>query len=60
MYRLALLSMHGCPVSRLGERDTGGMNVYILQIAKELGRRGHIVDVYTRLHDRIRTGSKLK
>ena len=51
MYRLALLSVHGCPFSRLGERDTGGMNVYILQVAKELGRRGHLVDVYTRVHD---------
>ena len=51
MYRLAMLSMHGCPVARLGERDTGGMNVYVLQAAKELGRRGHKIDVYTRVHD---------
>ena len=51
MFRLALLSMHGCPVARLGERDTGGMNVYLLQLARELGRRGHKVDVYTRCHD---------
>ena len=49
--RLAILSMHGCPVARLGEKDTGGMNVYVLQTAKELGRRGHKVDVYTRWHD---------
>ena len=51
MFRLALLSMHGCPVARLGERETGGMNVYLLQLAKELGRRGNEVDVYTRCHD---------
>ena len=51
MYRLALLSVHGCPVSRLGEKDTGGMNVYVLQLARELGMRGHLVDVYTRYHD---------
>lgn len=51
MRRLALLSFHGCPVARLGEKDTGGMNVYVLQIAKEFGRRGHKVDVYTRSHD---------
>ena len=49
--RLALLSMHGCPVARLGEKDTGGMNVYVLQTAKELARRGYKVDVYTRWHD---------
>ena len=51
MYRVAMLSMHGCPVSRLGGKDTGGMNVYVLQIARELGARGHSVDVYTRTHD---------
>jgi D-inositol-3-phosphate glycosyltransferase len=51
MYRLALLSVHGCPVARLGEKDTGGMNVYVLQVAKALGRLGHQVDVYTRQHD---------
>ena len=51
MCRIALLSFHGCPVARLGEKDTGGMNVYVLQIAKEFGRRGHQVDVYTRCHD---------
>ena len=51
MYRLALLSFHGCPVARLGEKDTGGMNVYVLQLAREFGRRGHQVDVYTRCHD---------
>ena len=51
MYRLALLSFHGCPVARLGEKDTGGMNVYVMQLAKEFGRRGHQVDVFTRYHD---------
>ena len=51
MYRLALLSMHGCPLARLGERDNGGMNVYVLQVAKELGKRGNKVDVFTRWHD---------
>ena len=51
MYRLALLSFHGCPVARLGEKDTGGMNVYVLQLARELARRGCQVDVLTRCHD---------
>ena len=51
MYRVALLSMHGCPVSPLGERDTGGMNVYVLQVAKELAKLGNKVDVFTRRHD---------
>ena len=51
MDRLAFVSFHGCPVARLGERDSGGMNVYVLQIARELARKGHLVDVYTRGHD---------
>ena len=51
MQRFALLSFHGCPVDRLGEKDTGGMNVYVLQVARELGLRGHRVDVFTRCHD---------
>ncbi len=51
MYSIAVISFHGCPSARLGERDTGGMNVYVLQTAMELGRRGHKVDVYTRYHD---------
>ena len=51
MHRLAFLSFHGCPVARLGEKDTGGMNVYVLQTAQELARRGNQVDVYTRYHD---------
>ncbi len=49
--RIAYISVHGCPYRRLGEKDAGGMNVYILAMAKELGRRGIAVDVYTRVHD---------
>ena len=48
---LAMLSFHGCPVARLGEKDTGGMNVYVLQLAREYARRGSRVDVFTRYHD---------
>lgn len=49
--RLALLSAHSCPVGALGARDTGGMSVYIREVAGELSRQGHIVDIYTRVHD---------
>ena len=51
MYSVALLSVHGCPVSRLGKKDTGGMNVYVLQVARELGRLGVKADIFTRYHD---------
>ncbi len=49
--RIAMLSVHSCPVGNLGARDTGGMSVYIREIARELGKRGFLVDVYTRVHD---------
>ena len=39
-YRVAFLSLHGCPVARLGEKDTGGMNVYLKETAKQLGKLG--------------------
>ena len=49
--RIAMLSIHSCPIGELGTKDTGGMNVYVRELARELGNRGHQVDVYTRHHD---------
>lgn len=49
--KIALLSAHSCPVGALGARDTGGMSVYIRELAGELDRMGHTVDIYTRVHD---------
>jgi len=48
---IAMFSIHSCPVGELGTKDTGGMNVYIRELATELGNRGHRVDIYTRIHD---------
>lgn len=49
--RIAILSAHSCPVGDLGAKDTGGMSVYIRELARELGKLGHTVDVFTRIHD---------
>jgi len=49
--KIAMLSVHSCPVGKLGAKDTGGMSVYIAEIVRELGKRGHVADVYTRAHD---------
>jgi len=38
-------------VGKLGAKDTGGMSVYVLELARELGKCGHLVDIYTRVHD---------
>ena len=48
---LAMLSLHSCPLGQLGTRDTGGMNVYVRELSRELGLMGHRVDIFTRAHD---------
>jgi D-inositol-3-phosphate glycosyltransferase len=49
--RVAMLSYHTCPLATLGGKDTGGMNVYVRDLTRELGRRGIGVDVFTRSQD---------
>lgn len=46
--RLALLSVHTSPLAPLGGKKTGGMNVYVRELAQEFGRRGIDVDIFTR------------
>jgi D-inositol-3-phosphate glycosyltransferase len=51
MLRIAMLSYHTCPLATLGGKDTGGMNVYVSELTRQLGRMGVHVDVYTRSQD---------
>jgi D-inositol-3-phosphate glycosyltransferase len=51
MLRIAMLSYHTCPLATLGGKDTGGMNVYVRELTKALGREGVHVDVFTRSQD---------
>ncbi|WP_432418614.1 D-inositol-3-phosphate glycosyltransferase [Corynebacterium breve] len=46
--RIAMISMHTSPLEQPGSGDAGGMNVYILNMARELGKQGIQVDVFTR------------
>jgi D-inositol-3-phosphate glycosyltransferase len=46
--RIALISFHTSPLATLGGKDTGGMNVYVRDVARELGRRGIVADIFTR------------
>ena len=48
MLRVAMLSYHTCPLATLGGKDTGGMNVYVRDLTRQLGRMGIHVDVFTR------------
>ncbi|MCS7295085.1 MAG: glycosyltransferase [Chloroflexota bacterium] len=49
MTRILHLSVHTSPLAPLGGRDAGGMNVYVLELARALGQLGYEVDVMTRL-----------
>ncbi len=51
MLRIAMLSYHTCPLATLGGKDTGGMNVYVRELTRQLGRMGIHVDVFTRSQD---------
>jgi D-inositol-3-phosphate glycosyltransferase len=49
--RIAMLSYHTCPLATLGGKDTGGMNVYVRDLTRQLGTQGVKVDVFTRSQD---------
>jgi D-inositol-3-phosphate glycosyltransferase len=51
MARLAMLSMHTSPLAQPGAGDSGGMNVYVRELASSLAQAGVGVDVFTRAHD---------
>jgi D-inositol-3-phosphate glycosyltransferase len=46
--RVAMLSVHTCPLAMLGGKKTGGMNVYVRDLSRALGRQGIQVDIFTR------------
>jgi D-inositol-3-phosphate glycosyltransferase len=51
MLRVAVLSVHTCPLAPLGGWETGGMNVYVRELSRGLGRLGVKTDVFTRRQD---------
>ncbi len=52
--RVAMVSLHTSPLDQPGTGDAGGMNVYVLELARRLAARQVEVDVFTRA-----TGSSL-
>lgn len=46
--RIIMLSVHTSPLAPLGGKKTGGMNVYVRELAETLGTQGIEVDIYTR------------
>ena len=48
LHRIAMVSMHTSPLDQPGTGDAGGMNVYVIELARRLAARGVEVDVFTR------------
>jgi D-inositol-3-phosphate glycosyltransferase len=46
--RVAILSVHTSPLHQPGTGDAGGMNVYIVEVAKRLAESGVEVEIFTR------------
>lgn len=46
--RVALFSIHTSPLDQPGTGDAGGMNVYVLESAKQLAAAGVAVEIFTR------------
>lgn len=46
--KIAFISVHASPLAILGGVDSGGQNVYVAELAKELASKGFEIDIFTR------------
>jgi D-inositol-3-phosphate glycosyltransferase len=46
--RIATISVHTSPLDQPGTGDAGGLNVYVVEVAKRLAKRGTEVEIFTR------------
>jgi D-inositol-3-phosphate glycosyltransferase len=51
MKHIAMISYHTCPLASEEGKETGGMNVYVLELSRQLARVGDVVDIFTRSVD---------
>jgi D-inositol-3-phosphate glycosyltransferase len=51
MKRIAMFSYHTCPLASEEGKESGGMNVYVLELSRRLAASGHEVDIFTRSVD---------
>ena len=52
VWRVAMLSAHTSPLEQPGDGDAGGMNVYVLELSRQLAARGIEVEIFTRATSR--------
>jgi len=48
--RAAFITLHACPLAAPGQGKSGGMNVYVRQLAAALSEMGMKIDIFTREH----------
>lgn len=48
MRHIALISDHASPLASLDSTDSGGQNVYVAHLARQLAAGGYRIDIYTR------------
>ena len=53
MERAAFVTFHACPLAAPGQGKSGGMNVYVRQLAAALGNIGMKIDIFTREHPSV-------
>ena len=46
--KIAFISEHASPLATLGGVDSGGQNVYVAELPKQLVKLGYNIDIYTR------------
>src|SRR5262249_1055834 len=46
--RIAIISVHTSPLEQPGTGDAGGLNVYVVEVAKRMAARGVEVEIFTR------------
>ena len=51
MCNIAVISVHTSPLALPGTRDSGGLNVYVRELSREMAQRGHRMDIFTRRTD---------
>src|SRR5690606_6771865 len=49
MPRIAIVSEHASPLAQVGSVDSGGQNIYVAHISRQLAAQGYDVDIFTRL-----------
>ena len=49
--RAAFIAFHACPLAAPGQGKSGGMNVYVRELARAMGESGTQVDIFSREHD---------